>query len=293
MTGLLAEFGKKLAEKWVTLLVLPGLIYLTCIAMALTLRQRHALDLGLLRDSANQIARQPASTSPGVIGLATAGTLAAAAAAALAAAALGQLIERLWDTPRPRKLTDRRRRRWEAANKRVWQQTTAAVRAQAEGDHVKDAIARRNAISLTRPERPTWIGDRFRSTDQRILNAYDLDLAGIWPRLWLIIPDSVRTELTTARDRHTSAARLTGWAFLYLPLTWWWWPAFPISTAAAAVAWIRARQTAAALADLIEATVDLYSRDLADRLGISSSDGPLTRQTGLEITTALRKDLDG
>ena len=124
---------------------------------------------------------------------------------------------------------------------------------------------------------------------QRIHTAYDLDLSSAWPRLWLVIPEAVRTELTAARDAYTAAARLTGWAMLYLLPALWWWPALPIAAAIAVTAWVRARTATAVLAELIEATVDLYGRDLATQLGIPT-DGPLSREMGLAITTTLRKD---
>jgi hypothetical protein len=154
---------------------------------------------------------------------------------------------------------------------------------------VAAAIAAREAISLIPPRRPTWIGDRLRAGDQRIHTAYDLDLSSAWPRLWLVIPEAARTELTAARDAYTAAARLAGWAMLYLLPALWWWPALPIAAAIAATAWVRARTATAALAELIEATVDLYGRDLATQLGIAAT-GPLSRETGLAITTVLRKD---
>ncbi|MEV4746357.1 hypothetical protein ACFQVD_42070 [Streptosporangium amethystogenes subsp. fukuiense] len=304
MTVFLAELGKKLAERWLTLLVLPGLVYLTCAVVAATLRHGRALDVAALRDTANRIAAQPASASPGAVLLAAAGILAAAAAAALTAAALGQAVERVWTTPGrnplARRLTERRRKRWDEADARVRREITAAVRAGAgsapqvsgaPAHEVGDAIGARNAIGLTRPQRPTWIGDRLYAADQRVHAAYDLDLDSAWPRLWLIMPEQTRAELTVARDNHTAAARLAGWAILYLPLGWWWWPAIPVTVAIALTARVRARQAAAVLADLVEATVDLYGRDLAVQLGISH-DGPLTRQTGLAITGTLRKDLE-
>ncbi|MFC7643160.1 hypothetical protein ACFQX6_21680 [Streptosporangium lutulentum] len=154
---------------------------------------------------------------------------------------------------------------------------------------VAAAIAARDAIGLVPPRRPTWIGDRLRAADQRVHTAYDLDLTGAWPRLWLLVPDAARTELIVARDAYVAAARLVGWALLYLLVAWWWWPALPVALALAVTGWIRARDTVVVLADLIEAIVDLYGRDLATQLGVPAS-GPLSRETGLAISTTLRKD---
>jgi hypothetical protein len=57
----------------------------------------------------------------------------------------------------------------------------------------------------------------------------------------------------------------------------------------AAIAWVRARLATVVLADLTESTVDLHARDLAKQLGLPVH-GLLTREVGLAITTALRKD---
>ncbi|NJP29587.1 hypothetical protein FLW53_36405 [Microbispora sp. SCL1-1] len=303
MTGFLDELGKKLAERWLTLLVLPGLIYLTYLAAALTLHQSgtHAFDVEALRNAIDRLATRPATASTAVIALAATAVLAAAAASGLAAAALGRLIERAWVIEGrrwpARLLTGNRQKRWKKADDRVHQQTKAAVRAHADpvagppAAELVRAITKRAAISLDVPQRPTWIGDRLRAVDQRLLTAYDLDLTSAWPRLWLTVPDVARTELAAARDAMAAAARLAGWALLYLLLAPWWWPALLIAAVIILTAWIRARTATAALADLIEATVDLYGRDLATQLGIPvPADGPLAPEIGLKITTILRKD---
>ncbi|GGP87343.1 hypothetical protein [Streptosporangium pseudovulgare] len=313
MTGFLDELGKKLAERWFTLLVLPGLVYLIFVAGAVTLGHSHAFDPAVLRDATDRLAARPAASAPGTVVLGATAVLAAAAAAGLAAGALGRLAERAWSFPghrRPaRLLAERRRRRWREADARVHRMVVAAVRAQASrpaagpakeapaavgpaeeaAEGLAEAISARNDIALCLPRHPTWIGDRLYAMDRRVHDAYDLDLTGAWPRLWLVIPDTARAELTAARDAHAAAARLAGWAVLYLSVAAVWWPAVLVAMIVGATAWARARATTASLADLVEASVDLYGRDLAVQLGLPG-DGPMSRETGLAITSALRKD---
>ncbi|MEU4541497.1 hypothetical protein AB0G15_42375 [Streptosporangium sp. NPDC023825] len=297
MSGFFDELGKKLAERWLTLLVFPGLIYLVCLTIALVLQHDNALCPETLLKEMDRLTAQPAAANARVLLLAVVAILAAAGAAGLAAGALGWLLERAWNSKgrhRPaRWLTAHRQRRWDNAQTRVRRQTTLAARARpASGESPPDvaaAIAARQSIGLLRPQRPTWIADRLHAADQRLYQAYDLDLTSAWPRLWLIIPDTARTELTTAHNAYSTAARLAGWAILYLPLAWWWWPALPITAVLTMTAWIRARTAIAVLADLVEATVDLFSRDLAIQLGILT-DGPMTRHAGLAVTVTLRKD---
>jgi len=62
------------------------------------------------------------------------------------------------------------------------------------------------------------MGDRLRACHVRINRAYGLDLTAAWPRLRLIVPGTVRSELGGARDAFSAAARLAAWAVLYLIL---------------------------------------------------------------------------
>lgn len=105
----------------------------------------------------------------------------------------------------------------------------------------------------------------------------------------MLIPDVARTELSAAHDAYTAAARLTGWAVLYLAIAPWWWPALVIAAVTGITAWIRARSATAVLADLVETTIDLYGPTLARQLGITCA-ATLTPEVGHAITKAVRKD---
>ncbi|KUL21384.1 hypothetical protein [Streptomyces regalis] len=287
MSTFLSTLAGKAAEKWLALLVLPGLVYVACLGAAAVLGHHDALNAVELQHVIDRSATHSSASSPGAILLTAAAVLAAAALAGLTARALGVAVERLWTVPDDRGparlLVRHRRRRWlRADQERAEAETRSAI---------ARAITRRNAIALELPERPTWIGDRFHAVDERVYRAYDLDLTSAWPRLWLVASDSVRAELGTARDAYGAAARLGGWALLYLPLAVWWWPALPGAAVIALTAWIRGREAAAVLADLVEATVDLHGTLLAQELGLTGERPALTRDTGYDVTVILRKDL--
>lgn len=286
MTTFLSALASKAAEKWLALLVLPGSAYVACLVTGLVLGHRDALNLPELQHAIDRSAHHPGTSSPGAILLVAVATLAAAALAGQLASALGAAVERLWTLPGDRglarALTRRRQRRWLRADRqRIEAETRTAL---------AHALARRDAVSREPPQRPTWIGDRFHSVDERVHRAYDLDLAPTWPRLWLVVPESVRAELGTARDAYGAAARTAGWAVLYLLLVVWWWPALPVAAVLATVAWVRGREAAAVLADLAEATVDLHGSLLARNLGLTGNRPELSRETGYRITVILRKD---
>ncbi|WP_405643096.1 hypothetical protein [Streptomyces sp. NBC_00019] len=147
--------------------------------------------------------------------------------------------------------------------------------------------ARRNANSLIRPEHPTRLGDRLHAPAVRLGAEYGIDLATVWPRLWLLLPTSTRDTLTETRTRLDAAFALGGWALLYLPLALCWWPAALIALVTAAVAQRRAALAAEAYAELVEATVDLH----LDRLHSRLAEPRPSPQQGRALTERLRRGL--
>lgn len=59
MGGFLGALGQKLAERWLTLLALPGALFLATAATARILGQAHALDGQRLTDWITRAARGP------------------------------------------------------------------------------------------------------------------------------------------------------------------------------------------------------------------------------------------
>lgn len=361
MTGFLAELGKSLADRWLSLLILPGALLIAAVAAAGTLGQAHALDATLLRARITAVAATPSAHSPGALLLAIGGILAASALAGLTAVALGSITARVWTAPeaaanggtgqpatwnRPatwiwrcdpgywvtvlRAWSWRRRNdRWRTAQSvaepllrqaalieagiaitapagvqgstatptangspnpsdpLTFEEILAAARSARRTADA--ALARRNRIALTEPSRPTWISSRFSEAEEHIAQAYHLDIAAAWPRLWAVLPDNLRADLQAAYDAYIFSARLVGWALLYAIIGAWWWPSAVIAAVALATGWRRGRTGTAVLADLIETTVDLHGRTLAAQLGLTC-DGPLDRDTGYQITQHLRKN---
>ncbi|TMR93073.1 hypothetical protein [Nonomuraea basaltis] len=316
MGGLLAELGKKIADRWFTLLVLPGLLYVAALAAAHALGHTHPFDARRVTDRLDTVNADAASAA----GLALLGAyLLAAAAAGLAAQGLGSLVERLWlaadwaGWPPPlRRLaalrTRRRHRRWtralsayrktldEAAAAHVQARLGANPPAPASGGPAfpdplpspRELAYRKIArIAAEPPARPTWMGDRLNDVTVRLDRELGLDLATVWPYLWLTAPDTTRTEITTARETLTRATTLAGWGVLYLAVAALWWPGLPIAAAVLLTAWRRARTACDMYALLVEATVRLQSADLAHRVGLEHT-GPVTRETGTTLTGLLR-----
>jgi len=72
------------------------------------------------------------------------------------------------------------------------------------------AYRARRRIALERPERPTWSGDRIQVVTVRLQRDLYLNLPIIWAGLWLIMPDTARTEITTTPQALSTATALTG-----------------------------------------------------------------------------------
>lgn len=289
MTAFLGELGKKLAERWLTLLVLPGALYLAVAVAARTLG--HAHPVAISRISAQITAwshSRAAGTVAGQVMLLT-GILAAAAAIGLAAQALGAGVERAvlaadwpsWPLPLRwlvSRRTAKRQKRWDAVHKMYSALYGAAATAVVPiTDKARDrrlALMRtRSRIALERPQRPTWSGDRINAAAIRLKRDRSFDLPVLWPYLWLAMPETTRSQITESRQNLARAAGLGGWAVLYSALSWWWWPAAPLAAALALTARHRIRAAADAYATLLETAATLHTHALAASLGVSDDDG--------------------
>ncbi|MCI3224306.1 hypothetical protein [Streptomyces sp. NP-1717] len=327
MTAFLAALGGRLADKWVSLLVLPGFLFMTLVAVAGQLGHAHALDTARLVHRLDTLAAEPAARTPGTVALVLALVLAASAGAGLLAATVAGWVERWWLGDWPfatrigERLSRRRRAKWERADRlcaqerqrlvgaaesaeaRTRESATAlgpgpAAAADAPGHPAEPASAdllpltrlyeARNRIALTRPAHPTWMADRMAAAESRLRRAYAVDLPTAWPRLWLLLPDVPRDDLRSARAELTTAARRAAWGVLCLVLAVWWWPAAAVALVMTGSARRSGRQSADAFAALVESAMDVYGRELARALGLSD-EAEFSRATGVRITRITRK----
>ncbi|MEU4266644.1 hypothetical protein [Streptomyces sp. NPDC026092] len=299
-SAFLSALGGRIADRWLTLLALPGLLFIAAVTTATVLGHEHGADVGTLRTWLDTAAASPASRSVGTIALVALALLLGAAAVGAAAQTLGAGVELLWCAeprgPLLRRLADRRSRRWRSADAVFHAALVTAGRARVAGaddaDRLADLaerhLAERDRIAAVAPRHPFSMGDRLAAPGQRLWRMYRLDLAAAWPHLWLLAADGTRAELQAARVRFGAAARLCAWGAGYLALGAWWWPAALVGICAVAAGLRRGRAAADAFAELTEALADLHVRDLAAALGIDSPSG-LDRTLGERLSRALRK----
>lgn len=299
MNALIASLGGKLAERWLAGLVLPGVVFVAVATVAARLGQSRWWDLRLLAQELNRVATGPLARDNGSVLLIALAVVLASTVVAATAQSLQRLIVTLWtgDWGRLGALpTRRRQRRWAAAMDRY--ETALLEKARLVRSPGKpagplpeiQALARAcDRIALVEPSRPTWIGDRLLAAAVRVQSAYDLDLAGAWPRLWLLLPEDTRSPLFLAQNDFAASARRVGWGLLYLALGLLWWPAAVIGLGLCVQGWRQGRLTATVLADLVESVVDLHVVALGTSLG-HTTDGTFTAADGRAITLLLRKD---
>lgn len=301
MGAFFSELAKNLAQRWIGLLLIPGALFTTVAGISVRLGQRHALDPIRLDHAAADVAAAIARQSGGSQAVLIIGVLLAAAGTGLVVQALAGLTRRLWLGPWPRPLNSvqcslvaNRRARWHRRvdqRRRLQQDHPQAARTADQQREINTAADRVNRFALAEPGRPTWMGDRVHAVDQIARDRYGLDLAFAWPRLWLVLPDIVRTEITAADAAFAAAVAAGTWAWPYALLGTVWWPAALIAIGVGATGWARARAAITDLAALSEAALDLHGRTLATALGVAVPDttGPLTITEGEQLTALIRK----
>ncbi|MGN9912736.1 hypothetical protein ACTMTJ_34900 [Phytohabitans sp. LJ34] len=305
MNPLLQELSKKLAERWATLFLGPGLLFVATAALARHQGFRHAVDLPFLRRHLSGITTDTRNRETAVLLMIAAFAALAAVIAGLLVAAAGRLIERLWTPTGTARwtgwLTAWRLRRWTRLRTALAEATTQAgatlaIDRLSAGTPLERHFPRPHRLrsrlehwSEGRPDQPTWYAQRMAALTRRLHDRYGIDLALFWPHLWTIAGADARADVQAVQDNYASAARLAGWAVAYaivFPGTGWW-PALLIALALAAMARSRARAAVNTLVPLVESMADLNLRSLADRLGVPCPQ-TFTPQVGAELTTILR-----
>lgn len=107
---------------------------------------------------------------------------------------------------------------------------------------------------------PTRLGNILRGAERRPTERYGLDSIVCWSRLWVLLPEAPRTDLSAARTDLNAAARTWLWSVLFVI----WWPTLGATWAligAIGALWIYYTwllDAATIYAELIIATFDTY-----------------------------------
>lgn len=151
--------------------------------------------------------------------------------------------------------------------------------------------AARSAVPADPADRmPTRLGDLLRAMESRPRHRYGLDAVVCFPRLWLVLPEQVRGDLGAARQKLDEAARLWLWSALSLVWTLLGWWAAAISVLGMIIGYRLSLLAAAAFAELVQASFDVFRADLYTALGVKKPTGPeAERAAGTSVTAILER----
>ncbi len=114
---------------------------------------------------------------------------------------------------------------------------------------------------------PTRLGNILRAGETAPTSKYGLDAFVCWPRLWPLLPDTLRKDLETVYERMLTLAEI--WEAGLLTACWvafsWW--ALPLALVWTALAYRLLIPVAMTYADLLETAFDLYRRKLYETIG--------------------------
>lgn len=124
-------------------------------------------------------------------------------------------------------------------------------------------LARLEAWRLSTPRdatdiMPTSLGDILRAVETRPRQRFGLDPVLLWPRLWLLLPENVRADLSAARARLDRLVQAFGWGVLFLLWTFAWPWAWAIALFWMVAAYALAVQAARPFADLVQSAFEVH-----------------------------------
>ena len=135
---------------------------------------------------------------------------------------------------------------------------------------------------------PTALGNILRARERSPERKYGLDAIVCWPRLWHLLPENVRSDLSNTRSSLDRMVELWFWGLLFLL-----WSFVSLWAAAISLLWMMltysmVRQAAMAYGDLLESAFDLYRFSLYDAMSWTRPKNAREEQTvGAKLTEYL------
>lgn len=291
MPALLESLGSQLAERWTAMLFTPALVFwLGGLVAWLQQFGWNRLEMWL-----------NAQSDPIQVAL-MAGSLLVVAASAFILQQFEQptiqLLEGYWPSwlrGLRRRLTQHQRQSFQHKEER-WQQLAAqqSLSAEAADEYVVLDAQLRQFPSQPARIMPTRLGNVLRSAEDLPQIKYGLDAIICWPRLWMVLPAPVKTDLQAARADLNTAARVWLWGIGFSIWAIWVWWAIPVGLLIAWFAYGWMVRTAATYATLLEAAFDLHRLTLYQSLHWPLPRNPAEeKQMGQQLTVYLWRGMTG
>lgn len=181
-------------------------------------------------------------------------------------------------------LFERRERRW---NELKGKQGTLSFREERELVELEMTI--HYFPAHPKDAQPTALGNILHAGETAPTQKYGLDAFACWPRLWLVLPETAREDLSAARQGLIGLVELWAWGVLFV--IWAVWSGWAVAVAAAWV-WLAIgllHQSAMAYSDLVESAFDLYRWELykAARWPLPKSSGEAECAAGQRLSEFL------
>ncbi|WP_305790002.1 hypothetical protein [Symbioplanes lichenis] len=146
--------------------------------------------------------------------------------------------------------------------------------------HVPVRVARRM---------PTRVGDMLSAMEGRPYERYGLDAVKCWPALWLVLPETTRSEVLAARRAVDGAVAVVIWSVLFCGFAGWaWWAPVAGAGVAAVTATVWLPDRVAAFSGLAGAAFEVHRGELFRALRWPLPERPADeRAAGLALTRYL------
>jgi hypothetical protein len=137
---------------------------------------------------------------------------------------------------------------------------------------------------------PTRLGNILRASEGRPGAHYGMNAVVCWPRLWLLLPDAAKQEVSAVRAAVNAAAQLWLWGVLFIGWTVWAWWALPLGILVAAGSYSRLLGAATIYAELVVGCYDVHRWLLYEALRWPLPVTPAEeQQRGKEVTAYLAR----
>jgi hypothetical protein len=294
LSEFLQNFSGKLAERWAANLLTPAFLFWAGGAAAWIWRHQRMARASTLASL----------STPAMLPILVGGLLLVLFSTVVAQRLQPwtlRLLEGYWHPalgPLRRRMAARQSRKLGVLEERFQQLASAQdqgtlTAAQSE-EYVKLDCRLRRAPAQADKRMPTRLGNILRAAESSPSDKYGLDTVVCWPRLWLLLPDGAKKDLSEARSALGVAAASWLWSVLFLVWTVWAWWAAPVGIllATACYSWMLA--AAENFGDLLESAFDVYRAELYKmlrwRLPSTAAD---ERESGRELTQYLWRGDDG
>lgn len=113
---------------------------------------------------------------------------------------------------------------------------------------------------------PTRVGNMLRASESRPYEKYGLEASVVWPRLWTVLPESTKKELSMSWGQIGSSASVMVWSVLLVPFSLW----TPLVLIAAGggflFGYLSLPDRVESFGDLLESAFDVHRGDLYVKL---------------------------